>query len=231
MAFAYKIAADKFGELDESLKTAYEQKGEDYVLKVEGLPEVEDVSGLKNTIAKLKDEKTAAQRKAQESADEAARIAREKATKDNDFESLFKSSESEREKLQNEHKALLNNITTEKVTSSSMRIAAQMADKDNAELLATFIKPRIGFIDGEQKILDQSGQPTVSSEADLIKEFTESGKYNALIRGNKSGGGGADAGNNGGGAAEKTVSRSDFDSMDNFNRSTFIKEGGKVIDD
>ena len=231
MAIALKLDADTFSGLDEGVKSLYVEKDGSYQLDVTGLPEVEDVTGLKRKIDELMTEKKTASQKAKEAEQEAARVLREQAEKDNNFEALYKSSESEREKLLNDHKTLLNNITTEKVNSASMRIAGQMADKENAELLATFLKSRIGFIDGEQKILDTSGQPTVSSEADLIKEFTESGRYNALLRGNKSGGGGADADNNGGGATEKTVSRSDFDLMGNYEKAQHVKSGGKVTDD
>ncbi len=231
MAFALKIDADKFSELDEAHKGFYVEKEGSYQLDVTGLPEVEDVSGLKHKIDELLTEKKAiAKAKADEQA-EANRKLKEQAEKDNNHEALYKSSELEREKLQDEHNLLLQSIATEKVNTASQRIASQMADKDNADLLSTFIKPRIGFVDGEQKILDSSGQPTVSTEADLIKEFTESGRYNALLRGNQSGGGGADADNNGGGATGKTATRTEFDAMGNLERSQFSKSGGKVTDD
>ncbi len=230
MALAFKLSKENFEALDESVKGLYVVEGEGYTLGVDGLPEVEDVTGLKSTIAKLKDEKTAGQRRAQEAADEAARIAREKATKANDFEALYKSSEAEREKTANAMKELQGSITSEKLNTAALKLAGTVADKSNAKLLSTFIKPRLSIIDGETKVLDAAGQPTVSTQEDLMKEFAASGDYDSLLRGNQSGGGGAAQGS-GGGAAGKTITRTEFNAMPDAKRAAHFKEGGKITDE
>lgn len=163
-------------------------------------------------------------------AEEAAEAARkEKLQKEGDHEQLYKSSEAEREKLANQLQELQNNIYQEKVGNQAMKLAAEMADGYNAELLAEQIQKRLKYTDDGVKVTDASGELTVSSLDDLKAEFKNSERFQALLRGNQASGGGAPGGK--GGADHKQVTRSQFDSMDHAKRSKFVKDGGKVIDD
>ncbi len=233
MALALKLDADKFGGLDDTQKSFYVEKDGSYQLDVTGLPEVEDVSGLKGTIAKLKDEKTALQRKSQEATDEAARIAKEKAEKENDFESLYKSSEEARQQSDSRFADLQHKVDNGTKSSQAMKIAAGIASSSaNAEILSNIIVSRLKVVDGETKVTDLSGALTVATVDDLAKEFAGDEKYASLLQGNQAGGGGAEPKSNGGGAAEiKTVTRTEFNAMDNLQRSNHAKSGGQVTDD
>ena len=55
MSLTYKVAS--LDDVDETLRNLYEEKDGEFVLKVAGLPEPEDVSGLKANYARLMDEK------------------------------------------------------------------------------------------------------------------------------------------------------------------------------
>ncbi len=46
----YKVSKEEFAALDEANKALYKATGEDYTLSVDGMPEIEDVAGLKKTL-------------------------------------------------------------------------------------------------------------------------------------------------------------------------------------
>lgn len=64
----FKITADAFGALEEGQQSLYSEKDGEYVLSIDGLPEVEDVSGLKSALEKERENarKNAREKKALE---------------------------------------------------------------------------------------------------------------------------------------------------------------------
>jgi seryl-tRNA synthetase len=159
---------------------------------------------------------------------EAEQAAREKAEKAKDFESLFKSSESEREKTKTELEALKSSIGKEKVGNAALKIATELAEGSNAELLSAFVERRLKYTDEGVKVTSENGDLTISTLEDLKKEFANDTRYASLLAGSKASGGGAPGANNGGGAA-KEISRADFDAMSQKERQKFIKEGGRPV--
>lgn len=166
---------------------------------------------------------------AKREAEEAARVAAEtKAKADGDHEQLYKSSEAAREKTQGELDALKGTVATEKCKTASMKIAAKLADGSNVDLLSDFIVRRLKYSEGEGlKVTNASGELTVSTMDDLENEFKNDARYMALLKGNQSSGGGAGGGDKGGGAA-KVKTRAEFDALNQADRMTFTKSGGKV---
>lgn len=224
----YEIDASEAQNLDESQQSLYEQKGDNFVLKVDGLPPQEDVSGLKRKLDELLGEKKAAQRKAVEAAELAKTEQEERLKKANDYEQLYASSEAEREKAAQELASLKSAIEQQNVAGKATEVATQLTtDTARAKLLAEQIKARLSLVDGELRVLDSTGNLTVST----IEELTTSIKaeYPFLVDGSQAAGGGA-IGNSGGAGDSKTVSRTDFDGMTDLKRMSFIKSGGKIID-
>lgn len=162
---------------------------------------------------------------------EAARQAEEEAAaKAGDFERMYRASEEKYSAAQNDLESLRSNIAKEKQTSTALKIANEIAEGTNADLLSSFIAPRLKY-DGEAiKILDDNGQETALTAGELASEFKNNARYAALIKGNQSTGGGAPGGANGSGAAEKTLHRSEFDSMNPAKQMEFIKSGGRTVD-
>lgn len=187
--------------------------------------QIDALSGEKEKILANRDEvlgelKTFKQ-KARE-AEEAAEAARkEKLKKEGDHEQLYKSSEAEREKLANQLQELQNNIYQEKVGNQAMKMAAEMADGYNAELLAEQIQKRLKYTEDGMKVTDASGELTVSSLDDLKAEFKNSERFQALLRGNQASGGGATGGDRG--SASKSKKPAD---MSPSEKSAFITEHG-----
>ena len=187
-------------------------------------------TAVKGKADELLDEAKKAKSKAREATSAREQAKMEKAKRDGDFEQLLKSSETERTTLRSELDDLRGKVSREKIKSSSMRIASEMADGTNAELLSEFISQRIKYVDDDIKVLDKNGALTVSSLEDLKTEFTGSDRYKSLLRGTKSSGGGAPGTNHKEGGASKTMDRAKFDTLSPVDQMAHIKSGGMLID-
>jgi len=162
---------------------------------------------------------------------QAAEEARAKAEAEGNFEQLFKSSETERQTIQQQLEELQGNISNEKRNNQAMKVASELAEGHNVELLADFIARRLKVVDNSVKVIDEAGNLTVSTIDDLKKEFMGSVRYSSLIAGNKSTGGSAIGGvNSGSSTAQQTISRADFKALNPIAQMKHIKSGGKVTD-
>ena len=226
MTIQYKVSAESFDTLDDSVKGLYSQGEDGYTLNVDGVPK-EDVTGLKRKIDELLTEKKTVQQKALEAEELARQETAEKLRKANDFEQLYNSSEAERQKAADELATLKANLQQQQVEGQASKVAASLTkDTARANLLSQQISSRLSLVDGEVRVLDTNGNLTVSS----VEELTQSIKaeYPFLVDGSQAAGGGATGGSSGAGDT-KQVSRSDFDAMDNRKRMSFVKSGGKII--
>lgn len=188
----------------------------------------EAVRGKSN---ELLDEAKKAKTQAREASQAKEQAKIEKAKKDGDFQQLLKSSENERAQLKASLEELTDRISSEKVRSSAMTIASELADGPNAELLSEFISKRIKYVDNDVKVLDEKGNLTVSSLTDLKAEFINSEKYKSLLRGTKSSGGGAPGSTVSGANTGTEIKRSEFDTMRLQDRDSFMSKGGRVSPD
>lgn len=198
----YLIDKAAFEALDPSLQAFYKVQGENYVLAVEGLPQNEDVEGLKRQNQTLLDEAKAAKQRARDAEQQREQQAVEAAKAKGDYESLYASSEqalaAERQKLAD----LQGGIEKRDLSGAASKVAALIADGPNAEILAEFLERRLRIVDGQVRVTDASGTLTVSTLEDLGKEFQKEPRYASLVRGSQANGGGAAGG--GGGGATKT---------------------------
>lgn len=183
---------------------------------------------MKAKAEQLLDETKKAKAKAREESEAKASIEKEKAKRSGDYEQLLKSSESERMALQNQLQELRDRVSKEKTNNTAMKLAAELADGSNAEILSEFISRRLKYTDDGIKVLDSKGDLTVSGLEDLKREFESSEKYRALVRGSKSTGGGA-AGDGGGATGSTVMERHRFDQMSPEQKMKFMRSGGKLI--
>ena len=144
-----------------------------------------------------------------------------------DFESLYKSSSEKLQMTETTLSQLQGRIETEQKGNAAMKIAADLAEGSNIDLLSTFIDTRLSFQEGALKVTDGSGNLTISSLDDLKAEFKNDPKFASLLKGNQSSGGGATGGNNSGSAA-KTKSRAEFTALNPADQMKHIKSGGTV---
>ena len=144
-----------------------------------------------------------------------------------DFESLYKSSSEKLQLTESTLNDLQGKIQKEQKGNAAMKIAADLAEGSNIDLLSTFINTRLSFQEGALKVTDGNGNLTISSLDDLKAEFKNDPKFASLLKGNQSSGGGATGGNNSGSAA-KTKSRAEFTALNPADQMKHIKSGGTV---
>ena len=188
-----------------------------------------DNQSMRNKMDELLSETKQAKAAKRETDDQARAAAADLAKKNGNFEQLYNSSQEQAGAFKTELEQLRGNIAVEKSSNTAVRIAAELADGVNAELLSTFIAPRLKYTDEGIKVLDGNGQLTVSSIDDLKAEFLNNSRFSALLKGNQSTGGGATGGSKSSGAAAKTLTRTEFDAQTPMKKMEFIKSGGKTI--
>lgn len=202
-----KYKLDSLDGLGEEQKALYEEKGGAFVLKVEGIPQGEDVSGLKAKLDELLSEKKAASEKAKQEAEKARKAEEEKAKKEGDFEALSKSYEQKIADLEAKLEADRKAAEQDKISRQATLIAADLAQGANQEILSTFIERRLRLEGGEIKVTDEQGNLTISTVDQLKEEFRTNPKFGALVvASNASGGGAGDAKPASGGAGGKKFS-------------------------
>lgn len=213
-------------ELDDEIKGKLTEGIQAYVqTQIE-----EQVTGLKAKNDELLAEKKRIQREKEKADAEARTEAERVAQEQNDFKQLYESQKAEAEKLQVQLEEVNSNIQRQTVMSEAARLASGLTkDVAKAKLLEQQISQRLTLVDGEIKVLDESGQLTVSKPESLTESIRDN--YPFLVDGSQASGGGAARSQGGADAGEKMVSRTDFDAMGQRERATFVKEGGKVIDD
>lgn len=159
-----------------------------------------------------------------ESEEVAKKAAEEKALKDGEFEKLWKQSQQEREELSKRLQDITTSNRREKIQVQSMRIATELADGDNAELLSEFVSRSL------DKMADDTGALTADVIEAITNDFKQNQKFKSLLRGSKATGGGATGNTSSAHANTKTIDRAAFDAMPIHKRGEFFKQGGKVVD-
>ena len=205
MSLTYKVAS--LDDVDESLRNLYEEKDGEFVLKVAGLPEPEDVSGLKANYARLMDEKKEQQRLAREAQAEKDKLAEEAARKTGDIATLEASWQAkfqEREaQLLAEAKSHQDKVLKLTVGSEAQKLAQKLAVQGSSDVLLPHIKHRLYLKDdGSVGVLDSQGGLSAATIEDLEKEFRTNAAFKPLLAADCGSGGGA-TGGFGGGAVKK----------------------------
>jgi DNA repair exonuclease SbcCD ATPase subunit len=153
---------------------------------------------------------------------------KELAQKSGDWEEAYKQKEQELQEISKALQQKQQSYKEEKISTSAMKIAMELADGDaaRAKLLAIHVKQKLSSLSDEDGNVDDSVYKTVT------KEFAKSPDYAPLIGGTKATGGSA-AGNTKGSAQDgkPQVSRSEFESMTPSQQHHFlITRRGVVIE-
>ncbi|NWF10015.1 hypothetical protein HX810_20295 [Pseudomonas salomonii] len=212
-----KYQLDTLDGLDDSVKSLYTEKEGKFVLGIEGLPQPEDVSGLKSKVEELLGEKKAAE-KARKDAEDQARLEREEAArKSGNVEELEKSwSEKYNRReaelngmLEQERGTLSTQIRDLTVGRTATDIASALAIPGSAKALLPHIERRLSVEQRDGKpvvvVLDQQGKLSAATLDELKAEFANDTAFAPLIAGSKASGGGAAGAGGGGGAAKGKI--------------------------
>ena len=212
-----KFQLDTLEGVDEAVRALYTEKDGKFVLGIEGLPQQEDVTGLKAKVDELLGEKKAAEKKARE-AEETARLEREElARKSGNVEELEKSwSEKYNRReaelngmLEQERGTLSTQIRDLTVGRTATDIASALAIPGSAKALLPHIERRLSVEQRDGKpvvvVLDQQGKLSAATLDELKAEFANDTAFAPLIAGSKASGGGAAGAGGGGGAAKGKI--------------------------
>lgn len=212
-----KFQLDSLEGVDESVQALYVEKDGKFVLGIEGLPQREDVSGLKSKVEELLGEKKAAE-KARKDAEDQARLEREEAArKSGDVEGLERSWSEKYNKLQSdlggqleqERSTLQTQIRDLTVGRTATDIATTLAIPGSAKALLPHIERRLSVEQRDGKptvvVLDQAGKLSATTLDELKAEFMNDPAFGPLIAGSKASGGGAGGAGKGGGAAKGKI--------------------------
>ncbi len=204
-----KYQLDSLEGLEPAVAAMYEEKDGKFVLKIEGIPQPEDTTGLRNKVEELlrekKDEKAR-----REQAEEAARIAAEEAARKNgDTEALDRSWNEKYTKALGEKDQTLTALQAQvhalTVGATAARLAGELAVQGSSAVLQRLIEPRLSMDMRDGKpvvvVLDNEGRPTALTPDELKNEIISDAALAPLVAGSKATGGGA-AGSKGGGAAK-----------------------------
>ena len=203
-----KYQLDTLDGLDESQHSFYEEKDGKFVLKVDGVPQQEDVSGLKAKLDELLGEKKEAKRKAEEAEAERKRLAEEAARKNGDVAALEESwntkyTTREKELLAelDQYKSQIHGLT---VGQTATQVAAKLAITGSDKVLLPHVKSRLYLKDnGEVGVLDLQGKPSAATIAEFEAELANDPAFKPLIVANLASGSGATNNGGSGGAAKK----------------------------
>ncbi|HEX8591743.1 MAG TPA: hypothetical protein VF682_00445 [Pseudomonas sp.] len=212
-----KFTLDTLEGVDEATQAMYVEKDGKFVLGIEGLPEAEDVSGLKAQLQTLLDETKEAKRLKREAEEQAQRDREEIARKSGNVEEIEKSwSEkfNRREAelnglLEQERGSLSGQIRDLTVGRTATDIASALAIPGSAKALLPHIERRLSVEQRDGKpvvvVLDQFGKLSAATLDELKAEIAGDSAFAPLIAGSKASGGGAAGAGNGGGAAKGNI--------------------------
>lgn len=152
----------------------------------------EEVEKLRKHSETLLAEKKAEQQKQREAQAEKDALAQEQARKKGDFDTLEKRYQDKIAKLEAEIVERDKQRDSDLVKSEALKLASSLSDNEhNQAILQMLIEKRLTAENGQVKVVDDLGNATISTIADLKNEISTSGKFDSLITGTKASGVGA----------------------------------------
>lgn len=212
-------------ELPEDVKGQLQEKLQEFTAaQIE-----EQVQGLKAKNEELLAEKRRAQQE-KEKIDAEAKAERERIAAENgQFKELYESQKQEATQLRQTIEQMNQAVAQQKVQAEAQRLASSLTkDVARAKLLEKEIGQRLQLVDGEVKVVDESGQLTVSTLDDLSATIKQS--YPFLVDGSQAQGGGAARSQGGADVGAREMSRDDFEQLNPQKKAEFMKSGGKLVD-
>jgi DNA repair exonuclease SbcCD ATPase subunit len=220
-----KYQVESIEELDETVQSLYTEKDGAYVLTVDGLPQPEDTSGLKNKLNELMTEAKEAKRKARELEESKTQQEEESAKEKGEFKTLWEQAQQRLSEKDEELKQFSEKIQQKDVNIAARSVGSMLAKSDakRAEVLSDYAAKYARHNGEEVEFIVNGAQvDTNALMAHLTKE------YPFLVDGSNATGGGAQSSS--GGGASKNVNRTEFDNMSPDKKMAFLKDGGIVED-
>lgn len=192
-----KFNLENLDGLSPEQQSLYEKVGDQYRLKVEGMPNADsqeleklrkEKAALTSKNEELLGEKKREQEEKRKAESEAQKAAAEAAAKKGDIESLTKSFQEQLAAKQTELDELNQSISQSTIKAEAMRLAATISEGANQELLADFMGRQLRVDDGKVVVTTETGEATVSTPDDLVNQFKTNPKFASLITASKASG-------------------------------------------
>lgn len=156
---------------------------------------------------------------------EQERLVKEQSEKNGEYEKLYKSTHEELGLTKKQLEEVHSKYKNEKVQLTAMRIATELADGDNAELLSEFVTKDL------LKLSDELGALDASIIEDVKNNFKTNSKFKALLKGSKAAGGGAQGNMSGSQQSKVELTREEYSKLSPFKQGEFFsKQKGILID-
>lgn len=196
----------------------------DYQAELQKLQE--ELKKVKEHNEQLFSETKKAKKEKEERLNELKKADEERAKKDGEFERLWQSAEQQKKELEDLLSNERNSYKQEKLQTSAMKLAMELADGDAAssKLLSKFIQESLSRMSDEKGSLDETILKAVK------KEFQNNMDYAPLLSGSKAKGGGA-LGSGSGAAKLVNIDRATFDAMSPGQKHDFIVNQKGTIHD
>jgi len=165
---------------------------------------------------KLYEETRKAKAEREEAKKQADEAAQQKAIKDGEYEKLWKTAQEEKQKLEQERENDRRSWRKDRIDTTAMRVATELAEGDNAELLSDFVSRHL------DKLADERGVLSADVLEAVTKEFATNSKYKALLRGSKAAGGGAP------GNSSTTPLPKDLSNLSPVERMNAVRSGKQI---
>lgn len=184
----YKIDAEAFNTLNDDQKTLYAQKGDEYVLQVDGVPDADEIDRLRNHADTLLAEKKAKDEQARQAMADKLKAEQEAAIKSGDAERIQEALSKQLETERGEKERLKKQIDNDKLQRTVGRLSSKLtSDQHNQDILNVLLERQVTVSDGEFNIVGLNGEKLESIEQ-LEQQVLSSGKFDSLITGTLSSG-------------------------------------------
>jgi uncharacterized protein (DUF3084 family) len=125
-----QYAVEDLEGLDEAVQSLYEQDGDRYILRVEGIPQPEDTSGLKSKVQQLMDEAKEAKRRAKELESQKQQQEMETAQEKGEFKNLWEQAQAKLAEKDKELQEFTTKIQQKDINIAARSIGSQLAKSD-----------------------------------------------------------------------------------------------------
>ena len=132
MPLKYQLTAEEYAQLDEVKQAFYALQGDVYICQIDGLPQPEDVSGLKRKNEELLAEKRASDERCRAAKEEARRKEEERLAAEGNFQQLYESFQTKTAEWEQRYSQLEQSIHQRDINLGATRIATAIADGDSA---------------------------------------------------------------------------------------------------
>ena len=179
----YKIDAEAFNTLNDDQKTLYAQKGDEYVLQVDGVPDADEIDRLRNHADTLLAEKKAKDEQARQALADKLKAEQEAAIKSGDAERIQEALSKQLETERGEKERLKKQIDNDKLQRTVGRLSSKLtSDQHNQDILNVLLERQVTVSDGQFNITGLNGEKLDSIEQ-LEQQVLSSGKFDSLLVG------------------------------------------------